>query len=341
MVGGRVLPEDPNLRTATERTVWKALRSQLQTGEVLLSSIRFSDARNGDVEADFIVLIPELGAAVIEVKGGTVLFENGDWVTRNGSYERRIHPIEQARKAKHALRRFLDRQPEWIHPLLRTEWFVAFPVTDVSGDLSPEARRDLVIDRSDLDTMMQRIRTELASTLNTDKVPDSDWVDTALTLLLRQKHDSGLNHNRGSVTESRFRMWSFIFGLIAINATAAFIATLSLSLAGLVAVCAFSLSATSLAWWLVTHQHVSLRALLKVPLTPLAGILVGVLLGTMAINGTSKLTSCNENYEPCIPTSADLNCSDLSFQVVVTGQDVYQLDRDGDGLACESLPVGK
>ena len=158
MVGGRALPESPHLATGSERKVWAALRSQLLPGEVLLSSVRFSDARGGDVETDFIIFIPDLGAAVIEVKGGTVSCENGQWFTRSGSSQRRINPVEQARKSKHALRRYLDRQPEWSHPLLRTEWFLAFPLTDVTCDLGPEARRELVFDRGDIESMMERIR---------------------------------------------------------------------------------------------------------------------------------------------------------------------------------------
>jgi len=341
MIGGRALPEAPNLRTATERTVWKALRSQLAPGEVLLSSVRFSDARNGDVEADFIVLIPELGAAVIEVKGGTVRFEDGQWTTKNGTYQRRIHPVEQARKAKHALRRYLDRQPDWQHPLLRTEWFLALPATDVEGDLSPEARRDLLFDRSDVDTMLPRIRMELASTLNSDHVPDSEWVETALTLLLRQVQDQGASVDIVHPLKNPTKVRALMLGLIVVNAFAAYLATVTLSGPGTLAVCAFTLSATCLIWWLVGHQHVSLKTLLKVPLTPLVGIVIGIVLGVFATNGNSLLISCDSNYEPCVPVSEDVNCSELTTQVVVTGEDVYQLDRDGDGIACESLPLSK
>jgi len=338
MVGGRAIPEDPQLKTATERKVWKALRSQLQPGEVLLSSVRFSDARNGDVEADLIVLIPELGAAVIEVKGGEVRYEAGEWTTNNGSYQRRIQPVEQARRAKHALRRYLDRQSEWKHPLLRTEWFLALPVSDVDGDLGPEARRDLIFDRTDLNSMLEKIRTELASSLNTDHVPQSEWVETALTLLLR-KVDPSLNNVQESFrSKRRLIFWSWVIGLISLNAAVAFLATLTLSTAGVIALSAFSLSATSLVWWLVMHQNISMKTLLKVPLTPLAGIILGIFLGSLALNGSSIQTTCDENYNPCVPKSEDINCSDLSNQVKVTGQDIYQLDRDGDGIACESLP---
>ena len=52
------------------------------------------------------------------------------------------------------------------------------------------------------------------------------------------------------------------------------------------------------------------------------------------------LGSCHEAYTPCIPDVDDLNCSDLTYQVRLTGvDDPYDLDTDGDGIGCESLPV--
>ena len=45
------------------------------------------------------------------------------------------------------------------------------------------------------------------------------------------------------------------------------------------------------------------------------------------------------NYDPCVPVSTDVNCSDLRTRITVTGTDVYRLDRDGDGTACEWFPA--
>ena len=208
MVGGHAVPEDPQLRTASERAVWAALRAQLNPDEILLASVRFSDPRNGDVEADFIVLMPDLGAAVVEVKGGEVRYADGEWVTANGDYARRIHPVEQARRAKHALRRYLDRQPEWHGPLLRTEWLLAVPMMEVEGDLGPEARRDLLIDRSDLPTIMDRVRAAVGDAASRDPLPQGDWAETALTLLLRQV-DDGPGYEREVRPAARgWRRWA-------------------------------------------------------------------------------------------------------------------------------------
>ena len=46
---------------------------------------------------------------------------------------------------------------------------------------------------------------------------------------------------------------------------------------------------------------------------------------------------CEDGYSPCVPKyPPDLNCSDIGKQVEVTGDDPHGLDRDGDGVGCES-----
>ncbi|MHC1770504.1 MAG: excalibur calcium-binding domain-containing protein [Flexilinea sp.] len=56
-----------------------------------------------------------------------------------------------------------------------------------------------------------------------------------------------------------------------------------------------------------------------------------------AVNNTAGQTECSPNYSVCLPIVGDLNCSDISYRYFsVTGVDVYKLDRDGNGIACES-----
>jgi hypothetical protein len=55
-------------------------------------------------------------------------------------------------------------------------------------------------------------------------------------------------------------------------------------------------------------------------------------------------TSCTSGYSPCIAPGADVDCAGGSGDgpryvqgpVKVSGSDPYDLDRDGDGVACES-----
>ena len=74
-----LIPEHPNFEDESEQVVWEALRSQLRDGDVLLHGVRFTDPTHGEVEIDLLILMPDCGAAVIEVKGGHVTFTQGEW----------------------------------------------------------------------------------------------------------------------------------------------------------------------------------------------------------------------------------------------------------------------
>lgn len=55
-------------------------------------------------------------------------------------------------------------------------------------------------------------------------------------------------------------------------------------------------------------------------------------------------SNCTPGYRPCIPPGPDVDCAGGSGNgpryvdgpVYVTGSDPYDLDRDGDGVACET-----
>ena len=56
-----------------------------------------------------------------------------------------------------------------------------------------------------------------------------------------------------------------------------------------------------------------------------------------ATDPPAAASSCAPGYSPCVPPyPPDVNCGDLSFPVQVSGTDPHGLDRDGDGLGCES-----
>lgn len=274
--------------TKADRQVIAALHEQLARGEILLTNLRITDPTEGDVEIDVVVLFPDLGAAVLETKGGRVEFRDGEWTTNRGNYSRRIHPIDQARKGKHALRRYLDRQSEWTAPLLRSQWFVAMPQTDVIGDMGPEGRRENLIGRRDLGQIRAQLRRELESTLLTDPSPAPGWQHDALTLLLRA----------GAMQPPRLRArrpW-----MIPAVAGAAAVALLG-------AVWGFSQSSPT-----------------------------ETLVETEQATVVVPAEECHPNYEPCLPIVDDLDCPDIRMAIQVTGDDPYRLDRDGNGIGCES-----
>ena len=52
---------------------------------------------------------------------------------------------------------------------------------------------------------------------------------------------------------------------------------------------------------------------------------------------------CDPNYSGCVPVSSDVDCAGgngngpayVKGPVKVIGKDIYQLDRDGNGIGCE------
>ncbi len=110
-------------------------------------------SRQGDGEADFVILNGDRGILVLEVKGGGIEMVDGAWFSTNARGERNQikNPFEQARASKHALLKYLmDTQPQ-IARNASIVHAVAFP--DVTCDftwLGPDSPRAIVIDRADL-----------------------------------------------------------------------------------------------------------------------------------------------------------------------------------------------
>lgn len=109
--------------------------------------------RQGDGEADFVILDGNRGILVLEVKGGGIEMVDGAWFSTNARNERNPikNPFEQARSSKHALLKYLmDTQPD-VARRVSVAHAVVFP--DVTCDftwLAPDAPRAIVIDRADL-----------------------------------------------------------------------------------------------------------------------------------------------------------------------------------------------
>jgi hypothetical protein len=70
-VTGRTLPENPTFAHPSEQEVWENLRDALPGDALLLANLRIIDQKK-DHEADLVVLLPDLGILVLEVKGGSV-----------------------------------------------------------------------------------------------------------------------------------------------------------------------------------------------------------------------------------------------------------------------------
>ncbi len=69
------------------------------------------------------------------------------------------------------------------------------------------------------------------------------------------------------------------------------------------------------------------------------GVAYGIVTAYSPSSGDAAIESCDTNYEGgCVPdTAVDVDCDEISAtDLAVVGEDVNGLDRDGDGIACES-----
>lgn len=153
-------PEFGRDRTA-ERHVWEVLREQLPDDAALLYSVVMVE-RAGEYEADLIVAWPGVGVAVVEVKGGHVSRERGQWYQSSRGDTRPVKdPVVQAEDCKHVLQRLLVQHRSEA-AAARLAHLVAFPFTDIDPGWSyAGCPRDLVLSRKDMATAADRIRTAI------------------------------------------------------------------------------------------------------------------------------------------------------------------------------------
>lgn len=121
---------------------------------VVLHSVAWQSRRAGrqsDGEADFVLLVPNHGVLVLEVKGGDIEVFDGRWYSTGADHVRHAikNPFEQAKDSKYALLAFFkDVDP----PLTRIPIVhgAVFPDIIVEGMIGFDAPRAIVLDRQDL-----------------------------------------------------------------------------------------------------------------------------------------------------------------------------------------------
>ena len=120
----------------------------------LLHSVVWQSRRKGiqsDGEADFIILHPRHGIAIIEVKGGGIEIVDGKWYSTDAQNVRHPikNPFEQAKDSKYALVSYLkaiDKNLSQI-PVVHG---VIFPDITVDTHFGMSGPREITIDKNDL-----------------------------------------------------------------------------------------------------------------------------------------------------------------------------------------------
>lgn len=153
----RLFPESPEFATVSEQQVWERLRDGLGPDDLLFANLRLTDETQ-DYEADLVAVMPEFGVLVLEVKGSSVWYDDG-WIQTAAGESKWIHPVDQARKAKHAVRRYVEVDPRW-GSRGRLGWAhgVVVPYSTFPDQDLPDLPRYALHDRDDLATLIARVR---------------------------------------------------------------------------------------------------------------------------------------------------------------------------------------
>ena len=153
---GTLVPEDfplSELKNDAERTVVEAFRDRLSDNWLILPDVSLRDYR--DRQADIVLVHPEMGVAVVEVKGHVPSIVSGAWMS-DGS-RMTPQPDEQARNNAYALRSRL----RGVHPSLQRleiQYGIAFPnCSAVKGALPPGVNSAQVLLSGSLDDARESV----------------------------------------------------------------------------------------------------------------------------------------------------------------------------------------
>lgn len=143
----------------SERRVAVALR-RLPDDWIVLHHVSWQSkrgGRQGDGEADFLVLHPHRGLLVIEVKGGGIELHDGRWSTidRHGNRHEIKNPYAQATDSKHALLSWL--KDHGLAGRVRIGHAVVFPHMAALPNVGPAAPPAISFAKPDLDSILVTI----------------------------------------------------------------------------------------------------------------------------------------------------------------------------------------
>lgn len=143
-----------------EKKVYESFRA-LDNNYVVFHSLNWVSINQRDIgEADFVVMHPDKGILVIEVKAGEIKYNLGEWTQTNTKtrYMKRIDPFNQAKKSQfEIIDRLNSRIKGFRTPLTcHCVWFTSVIISK-RMELPPESPREIVLDEKSLETPKQAI----------------------------------------------------------------------------------------------------------------------------------------------------------------------------------------
>lgn len=132
----------------SERIALSAFEKALPDDFYIYHSFSFLEKKVGlkEGEADLVIFHHKFGLLVLEVKGGEISIENGQWMSENRIGKHYIkNPFDQARKAKHAI---LDKIKTKTDAYVNIGYGVCFPnsTLPISVSLPMNVVRESIID---------------------------------------------------------------------------------------------------------------------------------------------------------------------------------------------------
>jgi len=180
----RSVPEEPAFTTGSEREVWQRACDGLSTDDVVLANLRLTDETK-DHEADLVVLMPETGILVLEVKGGSVWHDAAGWWIKRRGKDARINPVDQARDMKYSLRQYVEQDPRW-GSRGRVAWAhgVVTPYAEFGSDFAvPELPRWALHDKHEQTDLAARLRENGWGLSHGQRAPTYDDVELVVEIL--------------------------------------------------------------------------------------------------------------------------------------------------------------
>ena len=188
----RIYPERPpqsiidDPRRQAELKVFQAL-SDLPNIYIVFYSMHWQghtiDWGINEGEADFVIVHPDMGIIILEVKGGGISFNapEGEWFSqsRDGRIHKITDPVDQGRRNHYELKRKLENIPGWPSRKLNIWNAVCFPDIYLKPGqfLKPDLPREFVIDAEDLtdiSTSVERVFSYCFGAYMADGAPGYD-----------------------------------------------------------------------------------------------------------------------------------------------------------------------
>ncbi|MBZ0317130.1 MAG: NERD domain-containing protein [Anaerolineae bacterium] len=142
-----------------ELQLYEELEALTDEFEIFHSVKWFAKGQGTVGEADFLIAHPQRGVLVLEVKGGLIHIEKGEWYTtsRTGRTSKIQDPCEQADRSRRALRDWLNEDPRTskLHYALFPA--VALPDARVDRDIRPDCPEDIFIDMRHVGNLRRRL----------------------------------------------------------------------------------------------------------------------------------------------------------------------------------------